>query len=373
MAITTVSSVIVSGRYELAILLPTEDDDAINIVILSITLTTISSTLLLIIIVFFNKQITDLLGNSEISLWLYLTPIMVFSTGIYQSLNYWFNRKQQYRQLAINRISRSGLTVLSSLFLGISRFVNGGLILSAIVGQGVTTLNFVIRAYKEDKHRQGTISQARILASAKRYQNFPKYSVPADVINAASTQLPIILLTIFFGPVIVGYLHLTQRVLGAPFSIISSAFGDVFKQRASRDFNATGTCQKIWMSTFKQLLLISILPFIIIGFTAPTVFAAIFGEPWREAGRYAQILTPYYFLAFTVSPLSRTLYVTEKQKYDLFWQIGLFILTNTGILIGCWLNIPIVSIGVFSISYSLMYLIYLRMSYTFAAGRQGIS
>ena len=88
-SIASIISVVATGRYELAIMLPKKDDDAINIVVLSILISFLVSLLSLIIVLVFNTQITNLLGNPEIANWLYFIPLTVLFTGIYQSFNYW--------------------------------------------------------------------------------------------------------------------------------------------------------------------------------------------------------------------------------------------------------------------------------------------
>jgi len=62
---------------------------------LSIIISFFISLITLIIVFVFNIQITNLLGNKEISNWLYFIPITVLLTGVYQSFNYWSNRKKQ--------------------------------------------------------------------------------------------------------------------------------------------------------------------------------------------------------------------------------------------------------------------------------------
>ena len=46
-----------------------------------------------------------------------------------------------------------------------------------------------------------------------------------------------------------------------------------------------------------------ILPVMIFAITGEELFSVLFGETWREAGRYTQILSPYIF-TFISSPLS---------------------------------------------------------------------
>ena len=82
MAIASILSVIATGRYELAIMLPKKDEDAINIAALSIIISFFVSFVSLLIVFVFNAQITNLLGNPEISNWLYFIPLTVLLTGV---------------------------------------------------------------------------------------------------------------------------------------------------------------------------------------------------------------------------------------------------------------------------------------------------
>ena len=96
-SIASILSLIATGRYELAIMLPTKDKDAVNIVALSLFISFFVSFIALLIVSIFNTQITSLLGNPDISSWLYFIPLTVLFTGIYQSFNYWSNRKKSIK------------------------------------------------------------------------------------------------------------------------------------------------------------------------------------------------------------------------------------------------------------------------------------
>lgn len=120
MAIVAIASVLVTGRYELAILLPRNDRDALHIVALAIGLSAAVSALLLVVVLVFNGPITQLLGASDIAPWLYWVPASTVLMGIYTSLNYWSNRKGQYRRLAVSRVvqtSGTSATQLGAAFL----------------------------------------------------------------------------------------------------------------------------------------------------------------------------------------------------------------------------------------------------------------
>ena len=103
-------------------------------------------------------------------------------------------------------------------------------------------------------------------------------------------------------------------------------------------------------------------------FFAPILFEILFGSEWRDAGIFAKYLLMMFFLQFSISPLSYTLYIAGKQNYNLYWQIMLLITTSIGIFMGVLNNSVDISIIGFSIAYSFMYIVYLVMIYYSAKG-----
>ena len=94
LAITAIFGSIANARYELAIMLPKKDEDAINIFALGFIISTIISFLILVLVVLFNEYFVKLLGKKEIGIWFYFLPITVFLSGLWNNLNYFNNRKK---------------------------------------------------------------------------------------------------------------------------------------------------------------------------------------------------------------------------------------------------------------------------------------
>lgn len=367
LAVGSIVAIASSGQYEKAILLPEDDAEALNIVFLALFIAAAVSCLSLIAILLFHDGILGLLSLNGLSLWIYTIPAYVASSQLYQIFYYWWNRQSHFKRIAANRILQSTVSAGLSLVIGITRWKSGGLILGALAGQIISGAVLAYFTFERTSHFRG-VSWRQMQILAKRYISFPKYSVPANFINTASSQVPLVLLSSFFGMTVTGYFSLTQRVLGAPISLIANSILDVFKQRASSDYTKSGNCRRIYVETLKYLSLLSILPFIALFLFAPFVFSIVFGPQWAIAGDYARLLAPLFLLRFTVSPLSYVLYITQKQKYDLIWQIGLFLLTSGSILLGHQIDGPMWSIGLFSLTYSLMYLIYMWVSYQASGG-----
>ncbi|MDA1148956.1 MAG: oligosaccharide flippase family protein, partial [Bacteroidetes bacterium] len=127
-AVTAIFGSIANGRYELAIMLPEEDEDAINIAALGLLIALVFSIVLLIPAIFLNGQITNLLRNQEIGFWLYFVPFIVLMTGLYNVLNYLNTRKKLYKDIAKATILRSSVSAAIQVSVGFFKSGVTGLI-----------------------------------------------------------------------------------------------------------------------------------------------------------------------------------------------------------------------------------------------------
>ena len=67
LAITTIFGSIANARYEIAIMLPKKDEDAINIFDLGFIINCFISLILLVLVILFNSYFTTFLENKEIT------------------------------------------------------------------------------------------------------------------------------------------------------------------------------------------------------------------------------------------------------------------------------------------------------------------
>lgn len=360
-SIATFGSIIATGRYEIAIMLPEKESEAFSLFILSVLLTAVFSVLSLIVIILFKNDLAILLGLSQ-SEWLYVIPFLIFLTAAYQSVNFWVNRQKKFKIMTSNRVGRSAVSSFSQVAIG-KLGNNSGLIWGTLISQ-MTSFFFLVR----NIYPVHPINKEDIEKTAKRYIKFPKYALWADGINSLSNQLPVFFLLSFFSAEAGGQYGLTLRILGLPIALISSAVLDVFKQRASEDFYRDGNCEAIYLKTLKGLLIVAIPGFAFLYFIAPFLFSFVFGEQWRTAGEYAQILSVMFLFKFVASPLSYVLYIAEKQQYDLIWQISLLFVTVLAFYIGKETDSVLICMWLFSIGYTVLYLIYIILSYKLSKG-----
>jgi O-antigen/teichoic acid export membrane protein len=199
----------------------------------------------------------------------------------------------------------------------------------------------------------------------RRHRGFPSFSLPADSVNTAAAQLPLLIVTSRFGAEAAGLLALTLRTLGAPIALLGASVLDVFRRRAATAFRERGECRAEYVETFRILSLASIVLSPIVVVLGEPLFAVVFGARWARAGAIAAWLVPMFALRFVASPLSYMVYVAGKQHVDLAWQVCLLGVT----LATLWL--PGGFDGAmkwYSAGYGSMYLVYLMLSYRFSLG-----
>lgn len=358
-AIVAIFASIANARYELAIVLPTNDDDAINIFVLSSAINFLLSLFLFLIVLFFNEYIILLLNSNEIRVWLYFMPLTIFLIGFFNSLKYFNTRKEFYKDIASSTIIKSISMAVFQLFLGILKNGPMGLVLGQIISQFFANVK-LLKNIIVNKELICNVNKKRIYSLAIKYINFPKYSMWAVLANVSSQHLVNILISSLFTLSTLGFYSLVQRVLSFPSSLIGNSIGQVFMKEAIKEKESYGTIIKSFNEVLKKLIFIGIPVFGILFFIVEDLFIFFFGKDWYLAGVYAKILIPFFFVRFISSSMSVVLIVCEKQKTELLISVTLILVSLISLFIS---NTFEVFLHLFSILMSICYLSFLMYYY----------
>lgn len=318
-AVTAIFGSIANGRYELAIMLPRKDEDAINIFALGFIIVSCLALVLLVLAIVFNDYFTKLLGHDEIGFWLYFVPLVVFFTGLWNILNYFNNRRKNYKDLRNATIIKSIILATIQLSVGFLKSGVTGLISGQIISQlfaNTKLLKNIIR----DKLLISKISRIRMLALLKKYKKFPMYSLPSTLADTVSQQLPYIVMPTVFSLMIGGYFSFAKKIINLPSSLISSSISQVFYQSMVNAKNERYRLEILLFRTLKKLALIALPAALFLYFSTPYIFPFVFGENWTIAGEIAQYLSLIFFITFIVSPLSISFSVTMELEKIALWQ-----------------------------------------------------
>jgi O-antigen/teichoic acid export membrane protein len=370
MSISGLIGVIAYSHYTQAIMVAKGDEDAKQIIWFTIFFCAVIS-IATYLVLFFMGYFSNLLEKSAVGNWVFLIPVSIFFNGINATVLLWANRIKQYKALASNRVIQALSTIVVQIILGITLKNETGLLMGLITGQLVSVVLLLKQFGGTLDTGIGRPVPSRFKDIAIQYKNLLFYSTPSEFINNLINQTPIFLMQKFAGISYVGSYNFTTRFLGLPQQFLSSAIVDVFKQKASFSYNKEGNCEEVYKKTFKFLSLVGIVPFGILMFIAPYLFAFVFGEQWRQAGVFAQFLSIMYFFRFIVSPLSYIYIIAGKLREDFILHLFFLLLTTLSFYIGDkFLHDKIYLILVYSLSYSSVYLIYLFRSFQFSKGNR---
>jgi O-antigen/teichoic acid export membrane protein len=343
-------------RYELAIMLPSDDKDSINILGLCFLMVTIITVITSIGLFLGSGALLSILNAQDLAPYVWLVPPFIFVSGLFLALNYWNSRTRHYGRLSIARVTSAVTTTGTQLGAGFGGFASGGSLIGAsLVGSAVSTGVLGGQIWREDGALiKRYLSWNGIVAGLKRYKKFPLIDSTSALLNTISWQLPVLLLSAFFSPVIVGFYALGMMVLQTPMSFIGGAIAQVFFQRAA-EAKREGTLRPLVENIFKILIILGLFPMMVLLLIGDDLFSVIFGSQWNIAGIYIQILSVWAFVWFISSPLSTVVAVLEKQSWGLFLNSLVFSTRMISIIIGGMFGDVIIALILFSLSGFIIY------------------
>lgn len=359
----TIAAVVSTGRYELALALPNKEEDAKKLVQLILYIA-IGVSSIYFVGLFFVKYLGLFQSNELIKQsWIYIAPVYIFFIAVNSAVVYWYQRKKEYRKVTIISFLQVVLTVFFSLILGYFFHLESGLVLSLVISSCLAGLYLLFDFLKDTQLN----SREEVLEQAEKYKGFPKYMIVSDLSLAGSQQLTPIVFSFLFNTTVVGFYSMANRMIRLPNIVITSAIGNVFRNDALEEMRMYGNCRKVYIATFKKLVLLSTPIYLLVFLFSPFLFSFFFGQVWRTAGEYARILSVLLFFEFIASPLSLVLQICQKQKIISLLQFFNAIFGGFAICIGYYFfHDAFWSLILFSMSSVFFNFISLYLSYKYS-------
>ena len=354
LSLITLGTVIVTLRYDAALPLPSDSHEATDLLILSILVTVVMTALLAIAGYLLAPSIGAAAGSSTtvVTLWPLIAAGSLLS-GLQQILSLWATRVQAFGPQAASNVAAAATQSASQTLLGWLGVTGVGLPVGYMAGRVAWIATLVVSASSARTASWQIPSAKRLVAVADRYRRFPLFTMPSSVLNALSAQAPVLLLTALFDLTVVGWFSLTLRILYLPGTLIGAAVGQVYYARIGR----VDRIQSVPVTTgvFRGLLTIGTGPLVVLAIAGQDLFAILFGEQWREAGRYAQWMAPWLLLVFIAIPLAPMVLVRGRQRTELVFQFALLVVRVTTLLAGWALHSPAAAVALFAFGSSALY------------------
>lgn len=309
---------IASLRFDMTMMLPKSDVEARvlkRLATRSIIVVSVLSSLIAVLCRPWVAAHYD--GDTTLATLMCFVGASVFLLAEASVLQYWYNRKSDYKRIAVNRAQQSVGSSAGQLAVGLAGMANVvGLFLGMMAGQLYAWANLGLRA--KELREPLPPDAPSIRSMAYRYRKMPLLNGPNAIVDAIRTNG----ITLLIGEASLsslGQFTLAWTMLQVPISLIQSAISQVFFQKLTT--LAPGEMEPLVKWVAKRAFLAGIIPFALIYLISPWVFPFVFGDQYVASGDYARALTPWLFMTIVTSPISTTFIVAERQQVMLAFAV----------------------------------------------------
>jgi O-antigen/teichoic acid export membrane protein len=350
-------------RYDIALLLPREKEEAYGLFALSCAALLFGSVLVALPVLVWPARIAMMAGVPDLAAYLWLLPLGLGTGAFVQLLTAWATRERAFPAIARARIHQSVAQIGIQMVLGFAAAGGVGLLLGNMAGQlaGMKKLS----AGFQRRELRGAIHGAKLSALAKRYRSYPVVSAPAALLNSVALQIPTLAMASIFDAEFGGYWGFATRLVSTPLVIVGSAVSQVFNEEFARKVATDrGAARSAYRQTVRTLAAFGTVPCFVLMLWAPWLFALVFGPNWRGAGNMAAALAPMLLAQLVSAPASMALTLMGGQRLQFIWDIAR--LLAMAALFGFARRIstdPIVIVRIYALVMSVFYVLHVLLTF----------
>lgn len=348
---TAVLSVLISVaslRYDFAIPIAEDRDEAVRLLFLSAILALGTSLVAALAIVLWGPWFAGFLGVLPLAPLLWLLPCALFVASIGQALASWAVYDRLFKQLGRMRAVQGVGQAAFQAVLGVLHIGPFGLLAGDLAGRTLGTQQ-LYRSVSASM-RSTSLTVDSIWRQARRTWKFASVMSAASFLSAVSLQLPFLLIPVLFDLEASGQYFLAYRVLVLPASLVAAALSQVFLGEAAFRRSDAAGLHEFARNAVVALLILSIPTYGMVAVVGPTLMQAAFGKEWMPAGQYAQIIAPWLMLQFVASPISGLLVVGRREGESLAFTAAALAVEAAAIGIGAAMNSLVASLLMLSIA-----------------------
>ena len=339
-------SVIANGKYDSAIVLSKSKSTAANTFNLCFLINAVFSLLILIVLLLGSHSILSMLHYESLEGVIYYLPFFVFIVAFAQASIFWFNYNKRFaltaRYTLWQGLINNGLKVGS----GFLKAGLMGLVWANLSSHFISILSCFTR--KETWNQLFHFNKKEILVAASEHRKFPLYTLPHTFINMVSGNLPILLLSGYFGMAEIGLFSMGITIGFRPINLLSTSLDQVISQSMAERVNKQ---EPIWNSLYqsvRKLFIFALPAFIVLFFLVPYIVKFFLGEQWDQSALYIQIMIPWFLFALFAASLSSVPSIFGKQRIALIIEIIYIVARLISLIIGIYIQNFVWAIILFS-------------------------
>lgn len=346
-------------RYEIAIPIPPDDSEAMNLLGVALICATSMASLTLLTVLWLHSEIIGLFGHPGLGAVLWMLPIGVFVYGLYAVFQLWATRMKRFALVGRTRLTQALAAVTAQLGFGALGVTPAGLVVGQVVIGGAGFLRLGKEFIAHDKEVLRALGGRSMRAVASKYIRFPTYSVIEALANSAAMMAPIFIVAAAIPGGEAGQLSLASRVMLAPMTLIGAAVAQVFLSHAAEEYRKAQLGRFV-RTTVVNMMRMALAPLFLAALLAPSLFPLIFGSEWARAGVLAAWLMPAVLLQLLASPVSMSLHVVSAQRIAMALQLFGLVLRVGGVSVAAVFAQDYIS-EVYAVTGFVFYLVYIAV------------
>lgn len=351
-------------RYEMAIVMPRQIQGAFNLLV-AVHGLAFFITLLLSIVLGLLSSYWDV-AYFDNWLLMVLLAFLLFSFG---ACNYFLHKIECYGVA-------SALMVLKVILVFLAQFLWGGGEVGLIAGQVLGSfIVFVfglvfIALYQR---RQGlSFSLRKGIALCRMHHRFPRFSLPAALMNAMGSNLPVILIEALLGKHVAGLFSMANRLVLAPVSLLAGNLNNAFIQEVRKRILGRKPVLGIMRRVAFLMACAGVVGALAIYlFVRLDVVVWVLGDNWAEVGKTLVWLLPLVVFSMVSTGISR-FSVFERHELGFYFQL-LLMCVSVGSIGLAAIFFDEVSVVILSYALSMSCVFALQISVSFKLARNNDS
>lgn len=359
-----------TGKYEMATVLADSDREAMAVARFALRANTFFSLLLIsVAVLFFSVSwLSDYQLPAFYYQFLVLIPPMVFFCGTSRVYSFLFNRKRHFLPISLSEVLGSGVVSLLKVAFGfLSRmaplFCTLGLPLATVLGRMASNLSYIVRLRGLDYPKDITRKERR--QAARKFRNFPLYTMPKEFVSSLSSNLPFIWLALYFDKAEVGLFALALTFVFRPVNILNGVFEKLLNVRIAEMVRQRQSISGYLCRFFLIVNLVALPVAVVAFFFGGDIFVFFFGDRWEGCIHYIRCLLPWTFVALTSTSLTFLFGVFGRQRTEFVFFLVLLFLRAASMVAGIvcrdfWLGILLFALSGVAV-YSALIVCYLLM------------
>jgi O-antigen/teichoic acid export membrane protein len=340
-SVAVMFSIVATGRYEFAIMLPKADKESINLMAVSILFTFFVTFVSFLVVWFLRDWVSLQMGNKTLSAFLWMVPFSVMIVGFYNTFNQWANRKAYHKWMATSRLAESGTSSGLNVLFGYLKWGSFGLVLAYLFGQVLANFPLFFPFFKKDRTQLKLINWDEMRILAKKYKKFPTTNSLHAFTDMFFLSLLVFLISHYFGNDVTGYFGRTYKILLVPSILIGGAIGQIFFRKISIMKSSAESMIQFYKKIVVLLFGIGLPVFVLIMVFGENIFTIYLGDNFAVAGLYAAILAPWIWMKFVTGPLAMVPVVFNKLNTSFYFSVVTNIFLIVAIVAGGSLNWPV--------------------------------